>query len=165
MLRIPTTKAARHATIQMILEAEQISSQGELKQRLEDKGITVTQATLSRDLLELRATKMRTETGKQIYTLGSSEPERPQSHTSRLTRWCQEILISVDLALNQVVLRTPPGAAQMLGLAIDQGQLEGVVGTVAGDDTILLICRDIESAEQTSEWLVSLVNSSAPSSQ
>lgn len=158
MIPLPTTKVARHATIQMLLEDEEISSQAQLRERLKANGIDVTQATLSRDLLELRATKVRTPSGRQVYSLSNGEIGENQGYDGRLARWCQEVLLKVDHAMNQVVLRTPPGAAQMLAAAIDQGQLEGVIGTIAGDDTILLICQDADTAEKTSKWLVDLVN-------
>lgn len=156
MTGIPPTKTARHSAIAEILSGNKVSSQGELKQQLEQRGISVTQATLSRDLLELRATKVRTADGHQVYALGNVSVEDLPGENQRLVRLCQDVLTSVDRAMNQVVLRTPPGAAQFLASAIDQGQLDGVVGTIAGDDTILLICRDIEAAENTASWLMGI---------
>jgi transcriptional regulator of arginine metabolism len=143
-----TGKAARHARIVSILNAQQVRSQGELAAALDAAGVHVTQATLSRDLDELGAVKLRTpDGGLPIYVV----PEDGAPLTSRaaddappqrLARLIGELLISADSSANLAVLRTPPGAAQFLASAIDRAGLPMLIGTIAGDDTVLVISRD-----------------------
>jgi len=104
----------------------------------------VTQATLSRDLEELGALKLRgVDGGAPIYRIPEDGGPRPMAGgTSRLARLLAELLLSYDGAGNLAVLRTPPGAAQFLASAIDRASLPDVVGTIAGDDTILVVARD-----------------------
>lgn len=144
----PTTKAARHAQIRQLLVQQAIRSQTELAQALAADGVQVTQATLSRDLIELRAQKVRTPAGISVYAVPGEGGDRSlqlgehaESLSSRLARLCEELLVSAEASGNLVVLRTPPGAAQYLASAIDHSVLPGVLGTIAGDDTVLVIAR------------------------
>lgn len=155
----PDTKTARHGAILDILASREIASQEQLREVLRAWGIETTQATLSRDLLEMRATKVRTSGGTQVYTV--PDVDGGQTHAadvahSRLVRWCQDLLVAADLAGNLLVLRTPVGAANLLASAIDAVRLETVVGTIAGDDTVLVICRDAPAGERTRTLLFSL---------
>ncbi|MFT0763127.1 arginine repressor [Actinomyces sp. F1_1611] len=155
------TKAARHGIITEVLASQPISSQEQLRRVLADRGIEIAQATLSRDLLEMEATKVRSEDGSLVYTVPNWDgtPTHQQEGTmTRLARWCQDLLISGDAAQNLLVLRTPVGAANLLGSAIDTARLDGVVGTIAGDDTILLICRDTEAAAAVYRQLLELAD-------
>ncbi len=146
---VPLTKAARHARIVGLVEGSAVRSQAELARLLSAEGIIVTQATLSRDLEELGAVKVRIGTGPPAYAVpAENEPRRRLTGTAegsvadgRLARLLEEMLISAETSGNLVVLRTPPGGAQLLGSALDRAGLPAVMGTVAGDDTILLICR------------------------
>jgi len=138
---VPSTKAARHARIAALLTDAEVRSQQQLGELLAAEGHPVTQATLSRDLDELGATRTR-----GVYALedvsGPRRPRRaPESHDARLARLCAELLVSAEAVGHQVVLRTPPGAANLLASAIDRAELRAVAGTIAGDDTILLIVR------------------------
>lgn len=166
----PLTKTARHARIADILAREQVRSQEELADLLERyAGVHVTQATLSRDLDELGIVRLRSG-GALVYSLpeepggpgshpggpgsplgsGGSQPgarvagasgsESP--HDARLARYLGELMTSAEASANLVVLRTPAGAAQFLASVIDHAALPSVLGTVAGDDTVLLIARD-----------------------
>lgn len=169
----PDTKAARHGAIQDVLASRDITSQEQLRQVLRARGIETTQATLSRDLLEMRATKVRTSAGAQVYTV--PDVDGGQTHgadaaRARLVRWCQDLLVAADLAENLLVLRTPVGAANLLGSAIDAVRLDTVVGTIAGDDTVLVICRDRAAGEHTRGLLLALAEphpaaGGAPASQ
>lgn len=155
----PTTKAARHAQIRAIIGSEEISSQTELRQALAEAGIHATQGTLSRDLLDLGAFRVRGEQGELIYSLADEAGEGGTSHyrqgsENRLSGLCKELLLSVAHAENNVVLRTPPGAAQFLASAIDQARMKAVLGTIAGDDTILLIAADSQQATAIAENLL-----------
>jgi transcriptional regulator of arginine metabolism len=140
-----TTRAGRQARIVAILSSASISSQSELAARLAGEGIDVTQATLSRDLEELGAVKLRgADGGVGVYIVPEDgSPVRGVSGgTDRMSRLLGELLVSTDASGNLAVLRTPPGAAHYLASAIDRAALPYVVGTVAGDDTILVIARE-----------------------
>jgi len=147
--RLPATKAARHALIATLLSRRPVHSQTELAGQLAEAGVSVTQATLSRDLVELRAVKVRTPSGALAYAIpaeGGDRSPQPAPDTEflavRLARLCAELLVTADWSGNLVVLRTPAGAAQFLASAIDHSVLPGVLGTIAGDDTVLVIARD-----------------------
>ena len=158
MKTTPTTRAARHAIIGEIIADGNISSQEELRVALRQRDINVTQATLSRDLVELRATKVRMAGGRQGYVLPSSNdlPEAHMAARDHLERWCKDLLLTAQVAYHQVVVRTPPGAAQILASSIDRAVLAGVLGCVAGDDTILVITQSPEAADSVRETLMDL---------
>jgi transcriptional regulator of arginine metabolism len=145
-MNAPLTKAARHARIADLMAAHQIRSQGELADRLAADGVQVTQATLSRDLEELGAVKVRgTDGGAPVYLLPAegSGPMRLAEHApAKLLRLLRELLTGTDASGNIAVLRTPPGAAHYLASALDKSGLPDVVGTVAGDDTIFVVARE-----------------------
>jgi transcriptional regulator of arginine metabolism len=139
------TKAARHERIAALIRQADVRSQTELADRLAIDGIQVTQATLSRDLEELRAVKVR---GAYLIPEDGERALRPaEQATSKLIRLLRELLTSVDHSGNLVVLRTPPGAAQFLASAIDRTGLPDIVGTIAGDDTILVVAREPSSGD------------------
>lgn len=141
----PLTKNARQQRIVELLTTREVRSQTELGDLLAAEGIQVTQATLSRDLVELDAVKMRVASGALVYAVpedgGDPTPVRRDSAAteSRLARLAEELLVSAEVSGNLVVLRTPPGAANFLAAAIDRSALAEVLGTIAGDDTVLVI--------------------------
>lgn len=137
---VPATKGARQALIKRILETREVHSQAELAQQLAEEGISVTQATLSRDLVDLGAVKVLGRQGSTVYASAESltGTEDSEAHLNRL---CAELLHSADGSGNIAVLRTPSGAAQYLASAVDTHADADVLGTVAGDDTILVISR------------------------
>ncbi|BBY20828.1 arginine repressor [Mycobacterium stomatepiae] len=140
-----TTRAGRQARIVAILSSSAISSQSELAARLADEGIDVTQATLSRDLEELGAVKLRgADGGVGVYVVpeDGSPVRGVAGGTARLSRLLSELLVSTDASANLAVLRTPPGAADYLASAIDRAALPYVVGTIAGDDTLFVAARE-----------------------
>lgn len=145
--RAPLTKAARQAKIITLLEQQEVRSQSELAQLLADEGAQVNQATLSRDLVEIGALRVRNSHGHLVYAVPSEGGDRTPhvgefaSFEGRLARLCAEILVSAEASANLVVLRTPPGAAQYFAGAIDRVGWDTILGTIAGDDTILLITR------------------------
>lgn len=140
----PGTKAARLSRITEVIRSRQVHSQPELSTLLVGAGIEVTQATLSRDLDELGAIKVRgVDGGPAVYVIPEDGSPRPmEGGTDRLARLLGELLLTYDASANLAVLRTPPGAAQFLASAIDRASLADVVGTIAGDDTILVVARD-----------------------
>ena len=129
----------RHALIQELIGRSPVRSQEELRTLLAEKGIDVTQATLSRDIHELGLVK--TPFG---YRLAGAVV--PIANGQRLPRLVREFVLAETAARNLVVLKTPPGGAQPVGLALDQDPPKDVVGTVAGDDTVLVITRSDASA-------------------
>jgi transcriptional regulator of arginine metabolism len=144
---IPNTKSARHRRIVELLASTTVTSQAGLAELLAGDGLHVTQATLSRDLDELGAIKVPDDAGTPVYAVPGDVPQAsrhsPGSDTaSRLARLAADVLISVDHSANLALLRTPPGAAQYLASAIDRSDWSDVIGTVAGDDTVLLVTRD-----------------------
>ncbi|MBG0831300.1 arginine repressor [Planomonospora sp. ID67723] len=159
---IPMTKAARQARIAELLERQPVRSQPELAKLLLESGVEVTQATLSRDLDELGALKLRAEDGSLVYALpGEGGGRIPlarlgtgESPAARLGRLAEELLVSADASANLVIVRTPPGAAQFLSSAIDHADWESILGTVAGDDTILVVTRDPAGGPAVAEALL-----------
>jgi transcriptional regulator of arginine metabolism len=141
----PLTRAARHARIVELIRDKSIRSQTELADLLAADGVQVTQATLSRDLEELGAAKVRGGDGRAVYLI-PEDGHRPlrdaEAAPARLVRLLRELLNGVDSSGNIAVLRTPPGAAQYLASALDRAGLPDVVGTIAGDDTILVVARE-----------------------
>ncbi len=158
----PVTKAARHASIVAVLAEHPVRSQAELATALVAAGFHVTQATLSRDLDELGAVKLRTaDGGLPAYVVpedGSPLTARSLDDDPplRLARLLAELLISADASANIVVLRTPPGAANFLASALDRARLPQVLGTVAGDDTILVVARNADGGRALADHLVNL---------
>jgi transcriptional regulator of arginine metabolism len=139
------TRAARQARIVATLSSAEVRSQSELAALLAADGIEVTQATLSRDLEELGAVKLRgADGGVGVYMVPEDgSPLRGVSGgTTRLSRLLSELLVSTDASGNLAVLRTPPGAADYLASAIDRAALPYIVGTIAGDDTIFVAARE-----------------------
>ncbi len=145
----PTTKTARQALITRLLQTTTVRSQGDLAAALADDDVVVTQATLSRDLVELRAVRIRTADGSLAYAIPAEGGDRTplvdvttEQLSARLARLAAELLVTAEHSGNLVVLRTPPGAAQFLASAIDHSVMPGVLGTIAGDDTVLVISAD-----------------------
>ncbi|MDO4260388.1 MAG: arginine repressor [Actinomycetaceae bacterium] len=153
----PRTKAARQEAIRDLLASRRITSQEDLRSELARVGIDVTQTTLSRDLIDMGATKVRTSDGLLVYTV--TDADGSATHVAgreRLVRWCQSLLTGSTRVGNQIVLRTPVGAAQLLASAIDLSRLDEVAGTIAGDDTILIICRSDSGAEKVEDTLLDM---------
>ena len=122
-----------------LIERRNIETQEELANALMEEGIEVTQATVSRDIKELMLIKIPTGDGHYRYAL--SPEENVLLSRSRINRLFQDSITRVDFALNQVVLHTLPGSAQAVAFAIDHAKWSEIIGTLAGDDTILLIAR------------------------
>jgi transcriptional regulator of arginine metabolism len=196
----PVTKTARQAQITGILGSAAVRSQEELAELLAQRGVRVTQATLSRDLDELGAVRLRGTDGALVYALpgepggpgsrpgglaggGPGEAARPAREVpagvrgglgplarrgrgglarpdrdppGRLARIAAEFLLSAEASANLVVLRTPAGAAQFLASAIDHAAWPSILGTVAGDDTVLVIARDQAGGAEVARSLLRL---------
>jgi transcriptional regulator of arginine metabolism len=181
------TKAARQAQVADILTRARVRSQEELADLLAQRGVKVTQATLSRDLEELGAVRLRGAGGTLVYALpgnpggpgsrpgglpGSSAESPPGPAGGRPGAWLSaradegasgtlarvgpELLLSAEASANLVVLRTPAGAAQFLASAIDHAGWPSILGTVAGDDTVLVISREPAGGNELAESLLRL---------
>lgn len=135
---IPGTKIARQHLIAHILRSRTVRSQAELIAELAKHDVAVSQGTLSRDLDELRAVRSRGADGNLAYALPTT-PVTEQLDEASLARRFGELLLDAQSSGNLVVLHTPPGAAQFLASALDSAQLKTVLGTIAGDDTVLVI--------------------------
>jgi transcriptional regulator of arginine metabolism len=188
----PSTKASRQAWVAATLAGRHVRSQEELARLLNERGVPVTQATLSRDLDELGAVRVRAADGSLVYAL-PGEPGGPGSRPGlaaavtpgnsmepiggaavsasdagsavgtaaapggpRLARVASELLISAEASANMVVLRTPAGAAQFFASVIDHAAWPPILGTVAGDDTVLVIARDPAGGAELAARLLAL---------
>ncbi|AOZ72741.1 arginine repressor [Boudabousia tangfeifanii] len=145
----PMTKAGRLSAIRDFIINERVASQVELVDRLASLGFSVTQTTISRDLVELQAVRVRDRRGDYVYVIKEVLPvDRDDAELSdRLFKLAGELVVFADYALNQVVIRTHPGAAQFLASGIDEANDDRILGTIAGDDTVLVLCRSIQDAE------------------
>lgn len=134
-------KTQRQHKMAQILEKEEIANQGELVRLLAEQGVEATQVTVSRDLEDLGAVKVRRPGGVLVYALPEGGDRRPatEAHLRRvLAEWAADIVSSSNL----VVVRTPPGCAHVVASALDRAGLPGVAGTVAGDDTVLVVASE-----------------------
>jgi transcriptional regulator of arginine metabolism len=135
------TKMQRQHRIVELIEREIISTAAQIVTRLQVEGIAATQATVTRDLQELGTVKIRDENGSRriVIATTTSLPAAPVDH---LRRMMGEWVVSVESSGNLVVVRTPPGCAHVVASALDRSSIGGVVGSVAGDDTILVIASE-----------------------
>lgn len=147
-MTIPSSKAARRHLIIELLGRHPVRSQNELVALLEENGVRATASTVSRDLVDLDAVRVRHADGSLFYAVpaegGDRTPravEDSRASHARLQRLLRELLVSADASANLVVLRTPPGAAQYLASAIDHVAIPELLGTIAGDDTVMVISR------------------------
>lgn len=161
----PLTKGARQSRIIDLLTHHVVRSQTELATMLAEQGVHVTQATLSRDLLELDAIKVRGPGGSLVYAVpgegGDRTPTSPRETSAsldRLSRLCSELLVSAEASGNLAVLRTPPGAAQFLASAFDRAEFHDVLGTIAGDDTLMVISRDPHGGATLAQRFLDMAN-------
>lgn len=130
-------KDRRQRTIAELIRADSLANQEDLADRLAELGFAVTQATISRDLEQIGAVKVR-RGGELSYAL----PDQVQSTAGpALAAVLRDFVRSIDSAGNLVIVRTPPGSAHLVGVALDQSGLSEIVGTICGDDTIFIACR------------------------
>ena len=161
-MTVARTKTARHRRIVELLDQRQVKTQDELRELLVADGLAVTQATLSRDLDELGAIKVLIN-GAVVYAVPAEGPPVDvqtvdRDVAGRLSKAVSELMVSADHSANIVVLRTPPGAAQYLASSIDHAGLGEVLGTIAGDDTVLLVTRDPKGGASLAQTLLHLTD-------
>lgn len=164
-MTIAHTRTGRQQRIVELLGRHAVRSQGELLELLAHDGIEVTQATLSRDLVELGAEKVRLGRAL-VYALpgeGGDRTARPAAAAGelhgRLRQRCEELLVTAVPSANLVVVRTPPGAASFLASAIDHSDQPDIVGTIAGDDTIMVITTGTAAGKAVCTRLLDLAGS------
>jgi len=161
---IPQTRAARRQLILDVLGRQSVRSQGALLEILSRNGFEVTQATLSRDLDELGAVKVR-EGRTLVYAVPGEGGDRTarvapglEEVSSRLRRQCEELLVTARASANLVVVRTPSGAANYLASAIDHADEPDILGTIAGDDTIMIITAGAQQSRALASRLLALAD-------
>lgn len=148
-------KGKRHAKVVELINKHNIETQEELAERLNQEGFQVTQATVSRDIRDLKLTKVPTEGGRQKYTILKT-PETAMSE--KYMRVLKDGYVSIDMAQNILVIKTVSGMAMAVAAAIDAMNWNEVVGCIAGDDTIMCACKSSELAEGVMEKLGSILN-------
>ena len=149
-------KVSRHAKILELIEKYDIETQDELAEKLRQEGFDVTQATVSRDIREMRLTKISVEKGKQKYTaMASSDNEI----SDRLIRVFKEAVVKMDNAGNMVVIKTLEGMGMAVGVALDNMQNSEILGTIAGDDTVFCVIRGNHQAAELIERLYRIIHS------
>ena len=153
---MPTLKAKRQALIREIVDTQSIQTQEELAQALREHGMVVTQATVSRDIKEMHLLKVLAEDGSYRYATMDKEE---QGTSDRLIRMLADSVVSMDSANNLIVIRTLPGSAHVAGEAVDSLRWSEVLGTIAGDNTILVIARSNEDVEPVLRRFRALIRS------
>ena len=149
-------KSQRHAKILEIISNSNVETQEQLLALLQQEGFRSTQATISRDIKELRIVKELTSLG--TYRYATSANEMSGSFSSRLNTIFRECVIGFDYAQNIIIIRTLPGLASAAGSAIDAMNLSLVVGTLAGDDTVMIVMRDTNAAAAFCGEIKNLIN-------
>lgn len=142
-MRMDYAKERRQNALAQIIRSDVVSSQGDLADRLAAKGFAVTQATVSRDLEQIGAVKAR-RAGRLSYVLPD---EVRDSSGPRLESMLRQWVSSIDVAMNMVVMKTPPGSAHLIGVALDKSDMDKIVGTICGDDTLFVACRSTSAAK------------------
>ena len=149
-------KIARHAKILELIEKYDIETQDELAQKLCEEGFMVTQATVSRDIREMKLTKIATERGKQKYSVITGNDTEI---TERLTRVFKEAVVKMDYAQNMIVIKTLEGMGMAVAVALDNMQNPEILGTIAGDDTVFCVVRTHNQAGVIIEKLYRIIQS------
>ncbi|MGB9813856.1 MAG: arginine repressor [Thermovenabulum sp.] len=145
-------KSKRHMKIREIIKEKPIETQEELAEELKKSGFNVTQATVSRDIKELRLIKVL-KNGKYCY----DEPENIKTPSEKHLRMFKDSILSIDYAENLIVIKTLSGAAQAAAFAIDNIKFEEILGTIAGDDTILAVVRSKEMVKDVVERIKNII--------
>ena len=138
-----STKVQRQQAIARLIGQHEVTSQPELIELLAADGIDATQATVSRDLDDIGAVKVRVPSGNTVYAIPEFAPDR-LAPLDQLRRVMGEWVAEVAWSANIVVLRTPPGCAHVVASALDRSRLDGMIGTVAGDDTLMCVSADVD---------------------
>ena len=149
-------KVSRQAKILELIAENEIETQEEIARLLNENGYNVTQATVSRDLRELKLTKVTVERGRQKY-IALQQPGSENLMIDKYVRILQNGFVSVDNAMNIIVIRTVAGMAMAVAAALDALHIEGIVGCIAGDDTIMCAVRTLKDTENVIKKLRKLI--------
>ena len=152
-------KRQRQAAILKWIESSSIRSQKDIVEALREEGYEVSQTTVSRDLDELGVSKSRNGDGGLIYSVGGSAGGGTQGADSILRRMAGQLMLSAEAVSNMVIVRTLVGNAQGLAAAVDAVGIEGIAGTVAGDDTIIIVCSEGVDSREIRSILLSYIKS------
>ncbi|MEG0288297.1 MAG: transcriptional regulator ArgR [Carnobacterium sp.] len=147
-------KKERHRLLQNLIQEHIIEKQEDFVRILEEKGIEVTQATISRDIKELQLVKVPAPTGGYRYSL---PPDVQHNTSKKLERLLKDAFVSIDVQDYFLLLRTIPGNAFALGSLIDLSDFSEIFGTISGDDNVLIICRSEEQAKNLKNHFISLI--------
>ena len=150
-MRMAGLKEERRRAIEKLIRTHELASQEEVAEQLSRLGFDVTQATVSRDLEQIGAVKVR-RSGHLSYALPGEVQAAPEPRLAALLR---DFARSVETAGNLVVVKTPPGSAHLIGVALDQSRLDEIVGTICGDDTIFVACKSTNLASELADKLSS----------
>jgi transcriptional regulator of arginine metabolism len=148
-------KARRQAKILELIRENDVETQEELSEYLEKEGFVVTQATVSRDIRELKLTKIATDNGRQKYAVIAESDSGMMDKYARVLR---EGFLSIDMAQNIVVIKTVSGMAGAVCAAVDAMKLDKVVGSIAGDDTLIIVIRTEEDAVRVIKRLNKMID-------
>ncbi len=148
-------KGKRHVKIREIITNQEIETQDELVDALKNAGFQVTQATVSRDIKELHLFKIPSESGRYKYSLPSDQRYNP---LHKLKRALTDHFVQIDYAENLVIMKSLPGTANTIGALLDNLEWPELMGTICGDDTILMICKTKEDSAQLVEQINSLLS-------
>ena len=148
-------KVSRHAKIVELISQYDVETQEELAELLKEEGFKVTQATVSRDIRDLKLTKVQTESGKQKYVVLMPEGN---AINEKYTRVLQEGFTSMDMAQNILVIKTVSGMAMAVAAAVDNMKWPEVVGCIAGDDTIMCAIRTVDDTILVMDKIRKIVN-------
>lgn len=148
-------KTRRHAKILELIKETDIDTQEELLRRLKENGFDVTQATVSRDIKELRLAKTMSRTGKYKYSTGN---ENTTDMSSKFYSLFSDSVVSVEAAQNLIVIKCMTGMAQAVCTSMDAMYWQGFVGTLAGEDTIFIVCRNETAAQETQDEFRKLIS-------
>jgi transcriptional regulator of arginine metabolism len=148
-------KGQRHIKIREMITNNEIETQDELVDRLRDAGFPVTQATISRDIKELHLMKVPLDDGRYKYSVPADQRYNP---LVRLKRALNDHFVHIDCTENLVVLKSLPGTANAIGSLIDSLEWQEIMGTICGDDTILIICRTKEQSNKVVNQILSMLS-------
>ncbi|MDY0408394.1 transcriptional regulator AhrC/ArgR [Virgibacillus soli] len=148
------SKLQRQLKIRELITDHEIETQDELVNRLKQLGFTITQATISRDIKELHLVKVPTDNGAYKYSLPGNQRF---NSVDKLKRLMMDVFVGIDYTSCFIVLKTLPGNAQAIGALIDNLEWDELMGTICGDDTCLIICRDDEKAKIVTERFLNML--------
>lgn len=142
---------ARRSKAISLIKAGKISSQGDLVRELKKAGFSVTQTTASRDLEEIGAVRSRGANGEALYSISESD----EGSLARSMPLPADLILSIEASGNLAVVRTPPGGAQLLASSLDHSGIKSIIGTIAGDDTVLVVSRKASGGAELAKELLS----------